>query len=150
MSQKVFMVTKKVLFCKKSLMSNQRPNSVAEFLSKRNSLKHTIGFNNKGISESYLYSLQKEKINYKKREKKLLKLLNRHRGKHGEYDCIVPGSGGKDSCYATHVLKYKYGMNPLTVTWPPILYTNYGYQNYLNWIKSCKVENIAAKRMKKQ
>ena len=67
------MVTKKVLFCKKSLMSNQRPNSVAEFLSKRNSLKQTIGFNNKGISESYLYSLQKE-INYKKREK-VLKLL---------------------------------------------------------------------------
>ena len=150
MSQKVFYgLPKKVLFCKKSLMSNQRPNSVAELYSTKNSLKHTIGVNNKGISESYLYSLQKEKINYKKREKELLKLLNRHRGKHGEYDCIVPGSGGKDSCYATHVLKYKYGMNPLTVTWPPILYTNYGYQNYLNWIKSCKVENIAAKRDEK-
>ena len=150
MSQKVFYgLPKKVIFCKKSLMSNQRPNSVAEFLSKRNSLKSTIGFNNKGISDSYLYSLQKDKINYKEREKELLKLLNRHRGKHGEYDCIVPGSGGKDSCYAAHVLKYKYGMNPLTVTWPPILYTDYGYQNYLNWIKSCNVENIKAKRDEK-
>ena len=36
---------------------------------------------------------------------------------------IVP-VGGKDSCYASHILKNKYGMNPLTVTWPPILYTD--------------------------
>ena len=104
----------------------------------------------KVFPRSYLYSLQKEKINYKKREKELLKLLNRHRGKHGEYDCIVPGSGGKDSCYATHVLKYKYGMNPLTVTWPPILYTNYGYQNYLNWLKVAKLKISQLKGMKKQ
>jgi len=31
-------------------------------------------------------------------------------------------------------LKYKYGMNPLTITWPPILYTEYGYRNFRNWI----------------
>jgi N-acetyl sugar amidotransferase len=73
-------------------------------------------------------------------------LLKLHRGKYGKYDCIVPGSGGKDSCYASHVLKYKYGMSPLTVTWPPIMYTNYGYQNFINWLKYGKFENISAKR----
>ena len=52
----------------------------------------------------------------------------------------------KDSCYASHVLKFKYGMNPLTVTWPPILYTGYGYKNFKNWIKSGKFSNISAKR----
>ena len=150
MSLKVlYGLPRKVIFCKKSLMSNQRPNSVAEFLSNKKSLKTTIGFNKKGISESYLYSINKNKINYEKREKALLKLLDKHRNKHGEYDCIVPGSGGKDSCYAVHVLKYKYGMNPLTVTWPPILYTDYGYKNYLNWVNSCNVENIKAKRDEK-
>ena len=70
----------------------------------------------------------KLKINYNLREKNFLKLLEKHRGKYGKYDCIVPGSGGKDSCYATHILKNKYGMSPLTVTWPPILYTDYGYK----------------------
>ena len=31
-------------------------------------------------------------------------------------DCIVGGSGGKDSVFQSHILKYKYKMNPLTVT----------------------------------
>ena len=33
-----------------------------------------------------------------------------------------------------HILKYKYGMNPLTITWPPALYTDYGHKNFINWI----------------
>ena len=88
------------------------------------------------------------KINFKYREKKLLKLLDKHRGKYGKYDCIVPGSGGKDSCYATHILKKKYGMSPLTVTWPPILYTRYGKKNFYNWLSTCNTDNISAKRNK--
>jgi N-acetyl sugar amidotransferase len=58
----------------------------------------------------------------------------------------VPGSGGKDSCFAAHILKYKYGMNPLTVTWPPNMYTDYGYKNFKNWINSGNFVNISAKR----
>ena len=77
----------------------------------------------------------KEKINWSKREIELEKLLDKHRSKNGDYDCVVPGSGGKDSVYASHLLKYKYGMNPLTVTWPPIIYTSYGYQNFKNWLE---------------
>ena len=136
---------KKVLFCKKSLISNQRPNSSLEFLTQKNTKKKTIGFKN-GISDSWYYSRLKKNINFEKRHKELLKLLDKHRGKYGEFDCIVPGSGGKDSCYASHILKYKYGMNPLTVTWPPILYTDYGYRNFKNWIGYGKFENISAKR----
>lgn len=49
---------------------------------------------------------------------------------------MVPGSGGKDSAMQAHILKYKYGMNPLTITWPPILYTEYGYKNWKSWIDS--------------
>jgi len=136
---------KKVLFCKKSLISNQRPNSSIEFLSNKNSKKKTIGFQN-GISDSWKYSRLKKKIDFNKRKKELLKLLEKHRGKHGEFDCIVPGSGGKDSCFASHILKYEYGMNPLTVTWPPILYTEYGYKNFKNWLSFGKHENVSAKR----
>ena len=42
---------KKVLFCKKSLISNQRSNSSIEFLSNKNSKKKPLDFKN-GISDS--------------------------------------------------------------------------------------------------
>ena len=77
----------------------------------------------------------KKTINWKKREKELLKLLEKYRKNNGEFDCIVPGSGGKDSAYQAHILKYKFGMNPLTITWPPILYTEYGKRNFEKLVK---------------
>ena len=146
MKKTLYGLPKKVLFCKKTLMSNQRPVSTQEFSHKPLERKNTLGFDKKGISESWHYAQKKKKINFEKREKELLKLLDKHRGKYREFDCVVPGSGGKDSCYASHMLKYKYGMNPLTVTWPPILYTNYGYKNFKNWIANGKFSNISARR----
>lgn len=136
---------KKIIFCKKTLMSNQRPVSTQEFNHSKLSKKKTIYFDKNGICDAWKYSRKKEKINYIEREKKLLKLLSIHRGKYGEFDCIVPGSGGKDSCFASHILKYKYGMNPLTVTWPPVLYTEYGKKNFENWLSTGKFKNISAK-----
>ena len=50
--------------------------------------------------------------------------------KNGDYDCIVPGSGGKDSLYASWYLKHQFGMNPLTITWAPHIYTDWGRQNF--------------------
>ena len=34
-------------------------------------------------------------------------------------------------------------MNPLTCTWPPILYTDYGYQNFKNWIDIGGFDNVS-------
>ena len=137
---------RKVIFCKKTLISNQRPTSSIEFYHNKKSKKKTLFIDKNRISDSWKYSRRKKKINYKKREKELLNLLEKYRSNNRHYDCIVPGSGGKDSCYATHILKYKYGMNPLTVTWPPILYTNYGKINFNNWLSKSRVDNISAKR----
>ena len=137
---------KKVVFCKKTLISNQKPTSSIEFNHNLKSKKKTLFIDKNQISDSWKYSRIKKKINFKKREKELLKLLDRHRSNNRNYDCIVPGSGGKDSCYATHILKYKYGMNPLTITWPPILYTKYGKENFHNWLSNCNVDNISASR----
>ena len=72
-------------------------------------------------------------IDWDDREKQLVALLEKHRSKDGRYDCIVPGSGGKDSSYVAHQLKFKYGMHPLTVTWAPFAYTDIGWQNYLSF-----------------
>ena len=52
---------RKVLFCKKTLMSNQRPVSTSEFLLKSTSKKKTINFSKNRISDSYVYSKKKRK-----------------------------------------------------------------------------------------
>ena len=37
-------------------------------------------------------------------------------------------------------------MNPLTVTWPPILYTSYGQENFNNWIEIGGLDNVTFKQ----
>jgi N-acetyl sugar amidotransferase len=135
-----------VTFCKKCVMSNQRPASVPEFkhTSERRGSKY-MHISEEGICDACRQTIIKEKIDWKVREEELLALLDRYRRNDGYYDCLVPGSGGKDSALQAHILKYKYGMNPLTITWPPILYTDYGYQNYLNWIEVGGFDNLTFK-----
>lgn len=133
-------------FCKKCVMSNQRPASTAEFKHTINSKKVTLNFDKEGVCDACNTAVTKEHIDWEIREEKLLQLLDKYRRKDGYYDCLVPGSGGKDSAFQAHILKYKYGMNPLTVTWPPILYTDYGYENWKNWIDIGGFDNVSFRR----
>jgi N-acetyl sugar amidotransferase len=125
-----------VKFCKICVMSNQRPTSTIEFKHTKDSKKTTMNFDEHGVCDACRTAEIKDNINWGMREEELIKLLDKHRKNDGSYDCLVPGSGGKDSAYQAHVLKYKYGMNPLTCTWPPILYTDYGLKNWKNWLDS--------------
>ena len=125
-----------VKFCKKCVMSNQRPSSEIEFKHNINTKKKTLNFDKEEVCDACRTCEEKDNINWEEREAQLIQLLDKYRSKDGSYDCMVPGSGGKDSAMQAHILKYKYGMNPLTITWPPILYTDYGYKNWKNWINS--------------
>jgi len=122
-----------VQFCRKCVVSNQRPSSTVEF--KNVNRKTAIHFDEDGICSACRYhELKDNEIDWPAREKELVALLDRHRRDDGHYDVIVPGSGGKDSMYVSHVLKYKYGMHPLTVTWPPNMYTDIGRVNFDAWL----------------
>jgi len=132
-----------VKYCRRCVMSNQRPASMPEFkhTPSRHGAKY-LHIDAEGVCDACRQAEIKDKIDWQSREEELLRLLDRHRRNDGHYDCIVPGSGGKDSSFQAHVLKYKYGMHPLTITWPPILYTDYGYQNFRNWIEIGGFDNI--------
>jgi N-acetyl sugar amidotransferase len=132
-----------VKFCKKCVISNQRPSSTVEFKNTKGETKKVINFNEDGICSACVYHQEKETdIDWESRDEKLKKLLDRFRKNDGSYDIIIPGSGGKDSAFTAHVLKYKYGMTPLTVTWAPHLYTDIGIKNFQEWMHTGGLDNI--------
>jgi N-acetyl sugar amidotransferase len=125
-----------VRFCKKCTMNNQRPSSTVEFKQKKTEKKSTLFFGEDGVCDACKYAVQKKSIDWKIREKELQELCNKFRRNDGRYDVILPGSGGKDSVQAAHILKYKYNMNPILITWPPALYTDIGRRNFDSWLNS--------------
>jgi N-acetyl sugar amidotransferase len=143
MTEAYFGLPRKVTFCKRCVISNQRPNSTVEFQHAKDEKKLTIGFDKDGVCDACRYQMiKKNQIDWINREKKLIELLDKYRRSDGGYDVIVPGSGGKDSAFTSHILKYKYGMNPLTVTWAPHKYTDIGWNNFENWIHVGGLDNI--------
>lgn len=130
-----FGLPRDVRFCARCVISNQRPSSTVEYAHRSDSKKETIHFDADGVCDACRFAEWKDtRANWADRERELLDLLARHRRTDGRHDVLVPGSGGKDSVYASHVLKYKYGMNPLTVTWAPHIYTEVGWRNFQSWI----------------
>lgn len=124
-----------VKYCAKCVISNQRPNSAVEYSHTKASKKKTIYFDENGVCDACSFAEKKNSIiDWGERDRELRELCDRHRSKDGSYDCILPGSGGKDSFYASHILKTKYGMHPLTVTWAPHIYTDWGWKNFQSWI----------------
>ncbi|TGM82290.1 N-acetyl sugar amidotransferase [Leptospira mtsangambouensis] len=119
---KLYNLPAEVKFCKKCTVSNQRPR---------------ITFDEHGVCSACNFAEYKRtQIDWKQREQELVELCNRFRKNNGEYDVIVPCSGGKDGGFVAHQLKYKYGMNPLTVTWAPLKATEIGRKNLDAFIAS--------------
>jgi len=119
---KQYSLPSEVRYCKKCTISNQRPR---------------ITFDENGVCSACNYAeYKRSKVDWSLREQELIELCNKHRKNDGSYDVIVPCSGGKDGSFVAHQLKYKYGMNPLAVTWAPLLATEIGRKNLDAFIHS--------------
>lgn len=123
MERQLSSLPQEIHFCKKCVISNQRPRIV---------------FDEEGVCNACRFAEMKENgaIDWATREEELVALLDQHRRDDGWYDVIVPGSGGKDSSYVAHQLKKRYGMHPLHVTWAPLKYTDIGFRNFQNFVGS--------------
>ncbi|WP_211224767.1 N-acetyl sugar amidotransferase [Oceanospirillum beijerinckii] len=75
-----------------------------------------------------------KEIDWQARENEFRNILDRYRGDGSAYDCIIPVSGGKDSCYQALIMRDKYGMTPLCVTHTPCELTEVGLKN-LNFLR---------------
>ena len=117
-----------VIFCKMCTMSNQRPR---------------ITFDADGVCSACNFSVMKNTLfDWSQREKELVELCKKYKRTDGGFEVLVPASGGKDSAFVAHMLKYKYGMKVLTVTWAPHIYTDIGWKNHQNMIHIGGLDNI--------
>lgn len=105
-------------YCKKCLQPDTRPG---------------IYFNEEGICGACLWEEEKEKINWKEREKELQDIADNAKCKAtGAYDCVVGVSGGKDSTFQAFYAKEKLGLRTLLVNYEPINITPIGKKNIEN------------------
>ena len=87
-----------------------------------------------------------------KGENNLLEKVEKFKSKDGSPDCIVPLSGGRDSCYGLHYVKKVLGMNPIAFTYDWGFVTDLARRNAARICGKLGVEliirspNIATKR----
>lgn len=97
------------------------------------STRPRIEFNENGVCNACQWAEEKRTtVNWESRQKQLIELLDKYRGKT-DFDCIVPVSGGKDSSYVAYMLKHVHHMNPLCVTVKPPLAYEIGEENIRNF-----------------
>lgn len=102
-----------------------------------------ITFDEKGVCN---YCLEWDKrwknFDYEKAERELIKIFSEVKKKNRKYDCMVPFSGGRDSTYVLYLVKRKYGLNPLAVTFNNGFLSEYAVENILNAIKILNVDHV--------
>jgi N-acetyl sugar amidotransferase len=99
------------------------------------STRPRIQFDHRGWCNACVWAERKRTLDWAARERELVRLLDKHRGR-GAFDCLVPVSGGKDGSYVAYNLKHKYGMHPLAVTVTPALPLPLGEENLKAFIDS--------------
>ena len=101
-------------FCSECIMPTTRPEQV---------------FVN-GVCDACLSQKDKStSIDWNARKLEFEVILQKYRGDGSKYDCIIPVSGGKDSCYQAITMRDKHGMTPLCVTHTPCDWTDVGLKN---------------------
>lgn len=97
-----------------------------------------IKFDSQGVC-NYCHNYKKR--NVPKPKEQLFKLVEPYRRTKGN-DCIVPFSGGRDSCYALHLIVKELKMKPVTYTYDWGMVTDLGRRNISRMCAELGVENI--------
>ncbi len=103
------------------------------------STRPRITFDQRGFCNACVWSEEKTGLDWNERQQELEELLAAAKQENkslNSFDCLVPVSGGKDGSYVAHTLKYKYGMNPLTLTIKPPMSLRLGEENLQSFIDS--------------
>jgi hypothetical protein len=97
-----------------------------------------IRFNSEGVCN---YCLNYTKRNIPRPKEELFNLVEVYRQKN-KNDCIIPFSGGRDSCFGLHLAVMELGMKPITYTYDWGMVTDLARRNISRMCAKLKIENI--------
>lgn len=97
-----------------------------------------ISFDSEGVCN---YCRSYKPRNVPKSKEELFALVEPYRRQHGN-DCIVPFSGGRDSCYGLHLVVNELKMKPVAYTYDWGMVTDLGRRNISRMCAKLGVENI--------
>lgn len=98
-----------------------------------------IKFDNKGVC-NYCHNYKIR--NTPKPKDEFHRLVENYRKKDGTDDCVVPFSGGRDSCFTLHVIVKELKLKPITYTYDWGMVTDVGRRNISLMCGSLGLENI--------
>jgi len=98
-----------------------------------------ISFDSNGVCN---YCHHYKPRNNPKPKEELFNLVENYRRKDGYNDCLVPFSGGRDSCYALHIIVNELKMKPIAYTYDWGMVTDLGRRNISRMCAELDVENI--------
>jgi N-acetyl sugar amidotransferase len=104
------------------------------------SSKPDLYFDSSGVCSACTHFHERPNINWSKREIELLEILSKYRQSDGNWDCIVPVSGGKDSTFQV-IKMLELDMNPLCVTATTCDESDLGRKN-INNLKELGVDHV--------
>lgn len=105
---------RRIEYCTRCLTPNSRPR---------------ISFDAAGVCNACRYAEHKPHIDWDARQREFEELVAPYRSQNGSWDCVVPWSGGKDSSTIAYRLKFELGLNPLLVTFSPMMPNEVGNHN---------------------
>ncbi len=88
-----------------------------------------VVFDAGGVCNACHNADDKRAIDWDARRAEFVALIEQYRSRDGRWDCIVPWSGGKDSSTIAYRLKFEFGLNPLLVTFSPLIPNDVGNAN---------------------
>tara|TARA_B100000287_G_scaffold13943_4_gene14105 strand:- start:2245 stop:4071 length:1827 start_codon:yes stop_codon:yes gene_type:complete len=97
-----------------------------------------ISFDDKGVCN---YCNNYQLRNVPKKKEILFDLVEKYRRSKGN-DCIVPFSGGRDSCYSLHLIVKELKLKPIAYTYDWGMVTDLGRRNISRMCSKLGVENI--------
>jgi len=106
---------------------------------------HPLGIyiDENGICSGCRVHEEKDEIDWREKGKELDSLFSKYKDRTGSfYDCVIPVTGNSDSFFVVDVVKNRYGLNPLLVTYNTHFNTKVGVRNLARLITKLDCDHM--------